>query len=821
VAEPSPRQGSTTPRGVSISSDPTDRLSSSGPSADGPSADGLPAVPGAGSGGVADAAPGAPAAVPADGLPPAGTPTPDGAGVPLAGLYFGDPADAAGSGAVPTADGGEHDGGEHDGDGALSGAGGVSLVAKVRAVLRIRDFRKLWLSMSLSSFGDWLGLLAITATATSLVDGFAGQNYALGAVLLFRLLPAILLGPLAGAFADRFDRRKTMVVSDLLRFGLFASIPIVNDLVWLFIAQFLIEAISLFWIPAKEAAVPNMLRKDQLEPANQLSLVTTYGFTPVLAALAFALLTTVGNRFSATMPSLDESALALYLNALTFLVAAIVIWNLPSISGRRAAGTRVTGQSFLGSLREGFSFAGHTPLVRGLVVGITGAFVAAGVVIATGQAFATSVGGGEAAYGLMFGAVFIGLGLGIALGPSVARDLSRERLFGVAIVGAGIVVGLLAWTFLLWVALLLVVFMGFFAGIAYLAGFTLLGTEIDDALRGRTFALVQSLVRAALIVSLAVVPFGVGLLGRTSLDLGSVTLAVTGERVMLFVAGILAMLVGVVAYRQMDDGRPVPLIADVVTALRRDTTARRRLAGGGVLIAFEGGEGAGKSTQVRRLQEWLTEEGLVARATFEPGATPSGGRIRAIVLDPASAGLSPRSEALLYAADRAQHVHDVLRPALDAGEVVITDRFVDSSLAYQGAGRTIPMDDVRSISRWATQGLQPDLTVLLDLPPEVGLARARGRAAADRLESESLDFHQRVRRTFTALAETEPDRYLVLDARRTPDELAAAIRSRVSDLLQGLPLQQLPPDAGVPRTRRGGGDHHHVVQTGPTPQLHP
>jgi dTMP kinase len=750
--------------------------------------------------------------VPADGLPSAGTPTSAGAGVPLVGLHIDDLAGDARSGAESTADGAEH-----DGDGALSGAGGVSLVAKVRAVLRIRDFRKLWLSMSLSSFGDWLGLLAITATATSLVDGFAGQNYALGAVLLFRLLPAILLGPLAGAFADRFDRRKTMVVSDILRFGLFASIPVVNELVWLFIAQFLIEAISLFWIPAKEAAVPNMLRKDQLEPANQLSLVTTYGFTPVLAALVFALLTTVGDRL-ASVPSLDESALALYLNALTFLVAAIVIWNLPSISGRRAEGTQVAGESFLSSLREGFSFAGHTPLVRGLVVGITGAFVAAGVVIATGQAFATSVGGGEAAYGLLFGAVFIGLGLGIALGPSIARDLSRERLFGVAIVGAGVVVGLLAWTFTLWIALLLVVFMGFFAGIAYLAGFTLLGTEIEDALRGRTFALVQSLVRASLIVSLAIVPFGVGLLGRTSLDLGSVTLAVTGERVMLFVAGFLAMLVGVVAYRQMDDGRPVPLIADVVTALRRDTTARRRLAGGGVLIAFEGGEGAGKSTQVRRLQEWLTEEGLVARATFEPGGTPSGGRIRAIVLDPASAGLSPRSEALLYAADRAQHVHDVLRPALDAGEVVITDRFVDSSLAYQGAGRTIPMDDVRSISRWATQGLQPDLTVLLDLPPEVGLARARGRAAADRLESESLDFHQRVRRTFNALAEAQPDRYLVLDARRSPDELAAAIRARVSDLLQGLPLQQLPPHARVARPRRHGD---HVGQTGPTPQLHP
>src|SRR5205085_546744 len=303
-----------------------------------------------------------------------------------------------------------------------------------------------------------------------------------------------------------------------------------------------------------------------------------------------------------------------------------------------------------------------------------------------------ALGGGDAAYGLLFGAVFVGLGTGIAFGPSIARDLARERIFGIAIVGAGAMVLLMSWTFTLWIALLLVVFMGFFAGIAYLAGFTLLGTEVEDSIRGRTFAIVQSLVRAALILSLAVVPFG---------------------------------------------------------------------------------------------------EGLVSRATFEPGATPSGAGIRAIVLDRAHAGISSRSEALLYAADRAQHVHDVLRPALDAGEVVITDRFIDSSLAYQGAGRTIPMDDVRMLSRWATEGLQPDLTVLLDLPPEVGLARAHGRAAADRLESESLDFHQRVRRTFTTLAEAEPDRYLVLDARRSPDELAAAIRVRVSELLQGLPLQQL------------------------------
>jgi dTMP kinase len=706
----------------------------------------------------------------------------------------------------------------------------VGLVAKIRAVLRVRDFRRLWESMALSSFGDWLGLLAITATATSLVDSFAGKNYALGAVLLFRLLPAILLGPLAGAFADRFDRRKTMVVADILRFALFASIPLVDQLVWLFIAQFLIEAISLFWIPAKDAAVPNMLRKDQIEPANQLSLVTTYGLTPVAAAVVFALLTSLGGSIGSVLPWADQTDLALYLNALTFLVAAIVIWNLPSISGRRDPAVQVKGESFLGSLTSGFSFAGKTPLVRGLVVGITGAFIAAGVVIATGQAFAHSLGGGEAAYGLLFGAVFIGLGLGIAIGPSVARDLARERLFGVAIVGAGVVVLLLAWTFTLWIALLLVVLMGFFAGLAYLAGFTLLGTEIDDAVRGRTFALVQSLVRAALILSLAVVPFGVGLFGRHALHLGAVALSVTGDRIMLFAAGLLAAGVGILAYRQMDDGRPLPLVADVVTALRRDTTARRRLAKGGVLIAFEGGEGAGKSTQVRRLQEWLTHEGLVARATFEPGATSSGAGIRAILLDRAHAGLSPRSEALLYAADRAQHVHDVLRPALDAGEVVITDRFIDSSLAYQGAGRTIPLEDVRGLSRWATQGLVPDLTVLLDLPPEVGLSRARGRAAADRLESESLDFHQRVRRTFLALAEAEPDRYLVLDAQRSPDEVAAAIRTRVAELLSGLPLQTLPEDtrhrlragpaADGHRESATGPDHPHP-QTGPTPQLHP
>ncbi len=171
--------------------------------------------------------------------------------------------------------------------------------------------------------------------------------------------------------------------------------------------------------------------------------------------------------------------------------------------------------------------------------------------------------------------------------------------------------------------------------------------------------------------------------------------------------------------------------------------------------------------------------------TSEPGGTPPGARIRALLLDPATGDLAPRAEALLYAADRAHHVHAVVRPALDAGEVVVTDRYVDSSLAYQGAGRALALEEVRRLSDWATGGLVPDLTVLLDLPPEEGLQRAAGRAAADRLEAESLEFHRRVRDTFRALAAAEPHRYLVLDAGRPAEEIAEAVRARVAARLPG------------------------------------
>jgi len=187
----------------------------------------------------------------------------------------------------------------------------------------------------------------------------------------------------------------------------------------------------------------------------------------------------------------------------------------------------------------------------------------------------------------------------------------------------------------------------------------------------------------------------------------------------------------------------------------------------GWFVAFEGGEGAGKSTQVRRLAEWLTAQGREVVVTHEPGDTPLGASLRRLLLDHEAGPLAPRTEALLFAADRAQHVADVVRPALTRGAVVITDRYVDSSLAYQGAGRSLDVADVAELSVWATDGLVPDLTIVLDLPPTVGLARVPG--IADQMEAEPLAFHERVRAGFLALAAAEPHRYLVVDATADAD----------------------------------------------------
>jgi dTMP kinase len=200
----------------------------------------------------------------------------------------------------------------------------------------------------------------------------------------------------------------------------------------------------------------------------------------------------------------------------------------------------------------------------------------------------------------------------------------------------------------------------------------------------------------------------------------------------------------------------------------------------GVFVCFEGGEGAGKSTQARALATTLEERGLHTLLTFEPGDTPVGKEVRRIVLDPATGELSDRTEVLLYAADKAEHVDTVVLPALARGEVVITDRYVDSTLAYQGAGRTLATEEVERVARWATHDLRPHLTVVLDVDPEHGFGRF---AERDRIEGESPEFHRRVRAAFVEMASADPDHYLVIDAGRSAAEIADEVLARVEPLL--------------------------------------
>ncbi len=200
----------------------------------------------------------------------------------------------------------------------------------------------------------------------------------------------------------------------------------------------------------------------------------------------------------------------------------------------------------------------------------------------------------------------------------------------------------------------------------------------------------------------------------------------------------------------------------------------------GVFIALEGGEGAGKSTQATLLVEWMQNLGHRVLLTREPGGTEVGKLLRHIVLDNDTGELSPRTEALLYAADKAEHVDQVVLPELARGGIVLTDRYVDSTLAYQGAGRDLDVNEVEYIARWATSWLRPHLTIVLDIDPLIGHTRFDG---ADRIEAEPLEFHLRVRQGFLALAIADTEHYLVIDGRLPAQEIHTVIIDRVQPLL--------------------------------------
>jgi len=204
----------------------------------------------------------------------------------------------------------------------------------------------------------------------------------------------------------------------------------------------------------------------------------------------------------------------------------------------------------------------------------------------------------------------------------------------------------------------------------------------------------------------------------------------------------------------------------------------------GLFIAFEGGDGAGKSTQAALLTNTLQDAGRTVLRTREPGGTPVGEKLRSLVLEHGHGQIDARTEALIFAASRAAHVEQVILPALERGDVVVCDRYIDSSVAYQGAGRNLGTGEVRSVNEWATGGLLPDLTVLLDVDPGAGRSRRTASdAAEDRLEAEPDSFHGSIRQAFLALAEASPGRYLVLDAAAPVPELAQKILARVEELL--------------------------------------
>jgi len=409
-------------------------------------------------------------------------------------------------------------------------------------------------------------------------------------------------------------------------------------------------------------------------------------------------------------------------------------------------------------------FLREDSLASAMTLGIVAAFSAVGAVLALGPLFATTaLGAGDPGWGTLVTSFGLGMIIGMATSNKASEIVEREVVFVWSIIAAaGSLFVLAAMPGIAYAAVVTVV-LGTFCGGAWVSGYVLLQENVTDEFRGRTFAALTVLSRLGLFLSLTLFPLLAGRIGTHTVTVGGEVYDLSGTRVALMVAGLGAVAAGGVTRRALKRFRvskPQPLA--LVPKLRRPPS-------NGLFVAFEGVEGSGKGTQIRLAKEWLESQGLAVLVTREPGGTPVGEELRRMLLAHDTGHIEPKTEALLFAAARAQHVSSVIRPSLAEGKVVICDRYIDSSVAYQGWARGLGEQDVLTLNVWATQGLFPDLVLLLHLEPEAGLLRSL--EEPDRIEMEGQDFHAKVSDAYLRIAEEHPERFVVIDADQTPEKV--------------------------------------------------
>jgi dTMP kinase len=627
--------------------------------------------------------------------------------------------------------------------------------ATLKDLVTNTQFSRLLIAQTVSSFGDWVGFVAVTALVA-----IKGGGYAVAGVMVARLLPAILFGPLAGALVDRFDRKTLMIGSDIARGALYLVMPFLGPLWAIYLISFVIECFSLLWTPSRDASLPNLVPRRQLGNATSLGLVTTYGTLP-LGGLVFAFL----SGGSDLLPWLQDNptSLALWLDGATFAVSATLVSRIRITSPAPARVGKFELSRVGRDIVDGLKFLRESTLASAMTLGIVSAFSAVGAVLALGPIFARTLGAGNPGWGILVTSFGIGMGIGMASSNKVVEFVEREFVFVWSIIAAAAMLFVLALIPGIELAAVMTVVLGAFCGSAWVSGYVLLQENVTDEFRGRTFGSLTVLSRMGLFLSLTVFPIIASAIGEHDVTIGDRRIDLSGTRAALALAGLGAVLAGAFTrrgLRRFRVTRPQPL--GLVPKLKRAPAA-------GLFVAFEGVEGAGKGTQIRLAQEWLEEQGADVLVTREPGGTEVGERLRNVLLGHETGHLEPKTEALLFAASRAQLVMTVIRPALAEGKVVIADRYIDSSVAYQGWARGLGEQDVLTLNVWATQGLFPDLVILLHLEPEAGLLRSL--EEPDRIEMEGGDFHAKVADAYLRIAEEHPERFVVVDADGPPEQV--------------------------------------------------